>query len=54
VLAFQHALQALPLLGEDVDPEQVETLFQEVDTDGSGKIEFPEFCVMVKAMNPSS
>lgn len=46
--------KALPLLGEDVDPEQVETLFQEVDTDGSGKIEFPEFCVMVKAMNPSS
>jgi len=44
--------KALPLLGENILPSQIEKLFAEVDTDGSGRIEFPEFCVMVKAMNP--
>ena len=46
--------QALPLLGENVSPQAVEKLFAEVDTDGSGMIEFPEFCVMVRAMNPKN
>jgi len=41
--------EALPLLGENILPSQIEKLFAEVDTDGSGRIEFPEFCVMVCA-----
>ena len=45
-------IQALPLLGENMLPSQVDKLFEDVDTDGSGQIEFPEFCVMVKSMNP--
>jgi len=44
--------KALPLLGENMLPSQVDKLFEDVDTDGSGQIEFPEFCVMVKSMNP--
>jgi len=45
--------KVLPLLGENVPPAEIDALFQDVDTDGSGRIEFPEFCVMVKRMNPS-
>lgn len=44
--------KALPLLGENVPPAEIDSLFKEVDTDGSGMIEFPEFCVMVRRMNP--
>jgi len=44
--------KALPLLGENVAPGEIDSLFKEVDADGSGKIEFPEFCIMVKRMNP--
>jgi len=44
--------EVLPLLGEDVDPKEVKTLFKRVDTDGSGKIEYDEFKVLLKGMNP--
>ena len=44
--------KALPLLGENVPPGEIDSLFKEVDTDGSGMIEFPEFCIMVRRMNP--
>lgn len=44
--------KALPLLGENVPPGEIDSLFKEVDADGSGMIEFPEFCIMVKRMNP--
>ena len=31
----------------------MERLFEEADQDGSGSIEFHEFCVMIQAMNPN-
>ena len=43
---------ALPLMGEDVPPEEIEAMFEEVDADGSGKIEFVEFQALIKKMNP--
>jgi len=42
----------LPLMGEDVADDEIETLFTEADKDGSGLIEFNEFQMLVKAMNP--
>jgi len=44
--------KSLPLMGEEVPEERINQLFTEADTDGSGNIEFPEFVVMVKGMNP--
>ena len=44
--------KSLPLMGEEVPEERINQLFTEADTDGSGMIEFPEFVVMVKGMNP--
>jgi len=35
-----------------VPPEMVDALFKKADADGSGKIEFPEFVLLVKGMNP--
>lgn len=42
----------LPLVGEDIPAEQIDTLFKEVDADGSGTIEFDEFKRLMLAMNP--
>ena len=44
--------KALPLMGEDVSDEKIEELFQLADKDGSGRIEFPEFMILMKGMNP--
>jgi Ca2+-binding EF-hand superfamily protein len=44
--------KTLPLLGEDVPPEKIQALFESVDSDNSGRIEFGEFAVLIKAMNP--
>eukprot|EP00656_Telonema_subtile_P031784 TRINITY_DN3479_c0_g1_i3.p1 TRINITY_DN3479_c0_g1~~TRINITY_DN3479_c0_g1_i3.p1 ORF type:complete len:554 (+),score=114.98 TRINITY_DN3479_c0_g1_i3:139-1800(+) len=44
--------EALPLMGEDVPESKIDELFCEVDADGSGEIEFDEFCQMISAMNP--
>lgn len=44
--------KALPLLGEEIWPEEVDALFDLVDADNSGKIEFDEFVNLVKQMNP--
>jgi len=44
--------RALPLMGEDVPAEKVDALFKLVDKNGSGTIDFPEFCVLVRGMNP--
>ena len=40
------------MLGEDIDPKEIKALFHRVDRDGSGKIEFDEFGLLVKGMNP--
>jgi len=42
----------LPLVGEDKTDEELDTLFKETDTDGSGQIEFAEFQAMMLSMNP--
>lgn len=44
--------KVLPLMGESVPEEQISALFEEADSDGSGKIEFDEFMQLVRAMNP--
>merc|ERR1712032_1601202 len=45
--------KALPLLGEDDMPAaKVESTFKEVDADGSGKLDFDEFCKLIKLLNP--
>lgn len=44
--------QALPLMGEDVHLDKVEEVFAGVDENNSGVIEFQEFCLMVKRLNP--
>eukprot|EP00299_Pterocystis_sp_00344_P011246 c5208_g1_i1.p1 GENE.c5208_g1_i1~~c5208_g1_i1.p1 ORF type:complete len:275 (-),score=78.90 c5208_g1_i1:91-882(-) len=44
--------QVLPLVGEDIEPEKVEQLFNEVDSNGSGSIEFDEFKTLMLKMNP--
>lgn len=57
----------LPLMGEnvpddevrqvtslcsDTSPWQIEALFEMADEDGSGELEFREFVMLLKAMNP--
>lgn len=42
----------LPLMGEDVPEDKIAELFALADADGSGQIEYKEFCTLVKAMNP--
>jgi len=40
----------LPLLGENIDPEKLDSLFKEVDADGSGSIELSEFTTLCAAI----
>eukprot|EP00658_Telonema_sp_P-2_P040442 TRINITY_DN28925_c0_g1_i1.p1 TRINITY_DN28925_c0_g1~~TRINITY_DN28925_c0_g1_i1.p1 ORF type:complete len:221 (+),score=69.72 TRINITY_DN28925_c0_g1_i1:59-721(+) len=44
--------EVLPLMGETVPPEEVAQLFDDVDENGSGRLEYPEFVKLIKAMNP--
>merc|ERR1712032_638696 len=39
-------------MGEDVPESKLDDLLLLVDKDKSGKVEFPEFCTLVKGMNP--
>lgn len=43
---------SLVLMGENVPESRLEELFAFVDKNKTGKIEFPEFCMLVKGMNP--
>lgn len=42
----------LPLLGDDLPLSRVERLFEEVDIDRSGFVEFDEFVLMVRRLKP--
>merc|ERR1712086_1071736 len=42
----------LPLMGEEVPPEEIDLLFEQADTNGSGRLTFDEFVQLVCAMNP--
>ncbi len=44
----------LPLLGDDLPLSRIERLFEEVDHDRSGLVEFDEFVLMVRAPGCSS
>jgi Ca2+-binding EF-hand superfamily protein len=44
--------QLLPLLGEDLPLSRVERLFEEVDLDCSGTIDFDEFVSLVRRLKP--
>jgi len=44
--------EALKVIGEDVPGDKIDKLFEEVDADGSGTIDFEEFCVMMRKFNP--
>jgi Ca2+-binding EF-hand superfamily protein len=44
----------VPLIGEEMDEEQVRCLFRLADKDNSGKIDFVEFCQMMYALTPKS
>jgi len=44
----------VPLIGEEMDEEQVRCLFKMADKDASGLIDFPEFCMMMYALTPKS
>ena len=43
---------ALPLMGENVPQAKIDELYNQADTDGSGEIDYEEFCFLVKKMNP--
>ena len=44
--------EALKVIGEDVPGDKIDKLFKEVDADGSGTIDFEEFCIMMRKFNP--
>lgn len=44
--------EAMPFLGENIQEADINKLFELVDRDGTGEIDFEEFCTLVKAMHP--
>jgi Ca2+-binding EF-hand superfamily protein len=44
----------LPLMGDNVPLEEIEALFALEDDDNSGTVDFSEFIMLVKSMNPQS
>lgn len=42
---------AMRALGQNPTEQELQDMINEVDLDGSGVIEFPEFCQMMKRMN---
>lgn len=45
---------AMRALGQNPTEQELQDMINEVDLDGSGVIEFPEFCQMMKRMNKVS
>lgn len=43
---------ALPLMGDNVPQEKIDSLLKLVDKDKSEELNFDEFCVLVRGMNP--
>merc|ERR1712167_72957 len=46
--------KVLPLMGENVPEDEIDALFTMADEDGSGEIEFEEFVMLIKSMNPKT
>jgi len=44
--------KAIMLMSDDVKEDKVDKLFREADTDGSGTVDFEEFCLMIRALYP--
>jgi len=44
--------RTMPLLGEDLEEDEIKSLFSHADLDESGYIEFSEFCAMMFAISP--
>lgn len=44
----------VPLIGENLDEEQVRCLFEQADKDHSGLIDFEEFCQMMYSLTPKA
>ena len=43
---------ALETIGEDIPDDKIDRLFVQADVDGSGSIDFDEFVVMMRKLNP--
>lgn len=46
----EEFMNVVPMLGEDLSEEEITAMFEEVDKDGNGLIEFNEFCTMMGAL----
>jgi len=44
----------VPMIGENLDEEQIRCLFVQADKDQSGSIDFPEFCQMMYSLTPKA
>eukprot|EP00747_Dinoflagellata_sp_TGD_P087469 gnl/TRDRNA2_/TRDRNA2_163635_c0_seq2.p1 gnl/TRDRNA2_/TRDRNA2_163635_c0~~gnl/TRDRNA2_/TRDRNA2_163635_c0_seq2.p1 ORF type:complete len:221 (+),score=27.76 gnl/TRDRNA2_/TRDRNA2_163635_c0_seq2:93-755(+) len=51
-LDLREFRQALAFMGEQIQDAHIEVLFARADRDGTGRIDFPEFCSLVRALNP--
>lgn len=53
-ISVEEITSALPLLGMTLTHDQVVKMFREADTDGSGHIDFGEFCHVVENGRPGA
>ncbi len=49
ILSMQELSTVMRSLGQNPTDAEVQDMINEVDVDGSGAIEFPEFCVRIDA-----
>ena len=53
-LAYAQLKHMLALLSDEADPKQLQRLIEKVDSNHSGDIEFEEFSILLRALNPQS